>query len=107
MRVLLDECLPAKLKRGFPGHDVRTVADMGWRGVKNGALLRRAEPGFDAFVTVDRNLRHQQPTGAFDLIIVVLGVPSNRMEHLLPLMPQANAALSEAQPGAAVLIGNP
>jgi hypothetical protein len=54
VRVLLDECLPGrKLKPAFPSHDVRTVADMGWRGVKNGALLARAEAEFDAFVTVD------------------------------------------------------
>lgn len=43
MRVLLDECLPWKLKREIVGHDVATVADMGWRGIKNGALLRLAE----------------------------------------------------------------
>jgi hypothetical protein len=39
MRVLLDECLPRGLKRHLPGHDVRTVPEAGWAGMKNGALL--------------------------------------------------------------------
>ena len=38
MRVLLDECLPRKLKRELQGHHVSTVPEMGWAGVKNGAL---------------------------------------------------------------------
>ena len=62
---------------------------MGWRGVKNGALLAKAEPEFDALVTVDRNLRYQQDTPAVDLLIVALRARSNRLEHLLPLVPEA------------------
>jgi hypothetical protein len=42
MRVLLDECVPRALRNDIPGHDVKTVAEMGWAGVKNGELLRRA-----------------------------------------------------------------
>jgi hypothetical protein len=42
MRVLLDECLPRKLKNDLAGHDVRTVPDMGWAGKKNGELLQLA-----------------------------------------------------------------
>ena len=39
MRLLLDECLPGKLKGGLPGHDVKTVPEMGWASVENGDLL--------------------------------------------------------------------
>ena len=61
MRILLDECLPRRLRRGLPGHEVRTVQELGWAGTKNGALLRRAmAEGFEVFVTVDRNLEYQQ-----------------------------------------------
>ena len=61
MWVLLDECLPRRLLRGLPGHEVHTVQGLGWSGTKNGALLRRvASDGFEVFVTVDRNLEHQQ-----------------------------------------------
>ncbi len=40
MRLLLDECLPARLRHDLPGHEVQTVPGMGWAGIKNGKLLR-------------------------------------------------------------------
>ena len=39
MRVLLDECLPRRLKREIVGHDARTVPEMGWASKRNGELL--------------------------------------------------------------------
>jgi predicted nuclease of predicted toxin-antitoxin system len=61
MKVLLDKCLPKKLKRDFVvGYEVNTVPEMGWAGIKNGALLNLAEPNFDVFITIDNNLRSQQ-----------------------------------------------
>ncbi|HUF42158.1 MAG TPA: DUF5615 family PIN-like protein, partial [Verrucomicrobiae bacterium] len=46
MRVLLDECVPRRLKSELPGHDVRTVPEVGWSGTKNGPLLRLAGQEF-------------------------------------------------------------
>ena len=60
MRILLDECLPKRLKRDLVGHQARTVPEMGWASKKNGELLALAEAEFDVFVTVDRNLSFQQ-----------------------------------------------
>lgn len=40
MRLLLDECVPRKLRSDLEGHDVRTVQEMGWAGKKNGELVR-------------------------------------------------------------------
>lgn len=106
MRVLLDECLPGrKLKPAFSAHEVRTVADMGWRGIKNGALLTMAEPEFDAFVTVDGSLQYQQNTPEVDLLIIVLRAPSNRLEHLLPLVADANAALKRSSSPQVIIVG--
>ena len=59
MKVLLDECLPRKLENDLPGHDVSTVPEMQWRGLKNGELLKQASGRFDVFITVDRNLSFQ------------------------------------------------
>jgi hypothetical protein len=56
VRLLLDECVDRRLARDIVGHEVSTVGDLGWAGVKNGALLARAAGQFDVFVTVDRNL---------------------------------------------------
>ena len=58
MRVLLDECVPRRLRRELTGHDVRTVPEMGWAGKKNGELIRSMTgQGFKVLITVDRNLR--------------------------------------------------
>lgn len=53
MKVLLDECLPKKLKRELEGHTIITVPEQGWAGIKNGELLRLAEAEFDVFITID------------------------------------------------------
>ncbi len=42
MRILLDECVPRPLRNELPGHEVRTVRQMGWLGIENGDLLRLA-----------------------------------------------------------------
>jgi hypothetical protein len=62
MRILLDECLPARLRHVNGEHEVRTVRQEGWPGEKNGKLLKLiAESGeFDVFVTMDKNLPRQQ-----------------------------------------------
>ena len=39
MRLLLDECMPRRLKREFVGHEVSTVDEAGLKGLKNGQLL--------------------------------------------------------------------
>ena len=72
MRVLLDECVPRTLREQLPGHEVKTVAQSGWTGVKNGELLRLAAERFDVLLTVDRNLEYQQNfLGAAVAVIVV------------------------------------
>ena len=52
--------MPKRLRRELPGHEVRTVQEMGWAGIKNGALLRMASGQFDAFLTVDQGIEYQQ-----------------------------------------------
>ncbi len=104
MRVLLDECLPRKLKQECIGHVAVTVPENGWAGTKNGALLRLAEQSFDVFVTADQNVQYQQNLRSTVLGIVVLIAPNNRLETLLPLIPKLLAALSIIQAGDVVQI---
>jgi len=94
MRVLLDECLPRKLKWEVQADVVSTVPEMSWASTKNGALLRLAEKDFDIFLTNDRNLEHQQNLKLFDLAIIVLVAPTNDIEDLKPLMPEANKVMN-------------
>lgn len=93
LRVLLDECLPRKLKREFTNCIVSTVPEMGWAGKKNGELLKEAQGQFDVFVTVDQNLQHQQNLACADMGVVVFMAANNHIETLAPLMPQVNEVL--------------
>ena len=100
MRVLLDECVPRPLRRAFPGHDVRTIPEMGWAGKKNGELLAlMAADGFEVLLTVDRGIRHQQNLAAAGVAVVVMVAATNRLPDLLPLAPAVEAALVGIRPG--------
>jgi precorrin-2 methylase len=107
MKVLLDECLPKKLKREVNAEFVTTVPEIGWASSKNGALLRLAEQEFDVFLTNDQNLEQQQNLKSFDLAIVVLVAHTNDIEDLKPLMPAANQALNKLTAGNIVYIKAP
>ena len=78
MRVLLDECLPRRLKSLLVGHEVRTVPEAGWSGKKNGELIKLAADHFDAFITIDSNLVYQQNLQTLPFGVVVLSARSNR-----------------------------
>lgn len=98
MRVLLDEQLPRQLATLLVGHEVRTVHQQGWDGLKNGELLRRAEDaGFEAFVTADQNLEFQQNLRGSRLFVAVLVAPSNAFEDLVPRAPATLAGLGRGQ----------
>jgi predicted nuclease of predicted toxin-antitoxin system len=99
MKVLLDECLPKKLKGKVEADEVTTVPEAGWASKTNGELLRLAEATFDVLLTNDLNLEHQQNLRKFDLAIVVLVAPTNDIEDLKPLMPVVNKALKTIKAG--------
>jgi uncharacterized protein DUF5615 len=104
-RVLLDENLPRLLKRELPGFEVRTVAEVGWAGIKNGALLRLAETEFDVFVTADKSISFQQSLAAFQLGFVVLRAYTTKLEDLLPLVPATLGALASVKTGQVLYVG--
>lgn len=105
VRVLLDEGVPEKLRAVFSdAFEVETVRYRGWAGLNNGALLREAEAAFDALVTVDKRLRHQQNVGAREIAVVVLDAPGTTFSDLLPLIPAAEAALLRVKPGTVTIV---
>jgi hypothetical protein len=77
---------------------------MGWASKKNGQLLALAQGDFDIFLTSDRNLSHQQNLSTFDIAVVVLVAPSNRIDDLRPLVPRLLEILPTARRGAATLV---
>jgi len=99
MRILLDESLPRHLAAEFPAHEVHTVRQLGWSGLKNGELLERASGRFEVMLTADQNLEHQQNLGRFNIAVVVLVAMNNRIESLRPLVPSVEKLLKELKTG--------
>lgn len=104
MKLLLDECIDRKFAREFVDYEIKTVPQMGWAGVKNGQLLALAEAEFDVFITVDRNLSFQQNLPQFNIAVIVLQAPSNRLADLKPLAPKVLAILAMATTGQVTIV---
>ena len=105
MRLLLDESIPRRFRRALPNHEVKTVVEMGWGGIKNGNLLALAASGFDAFITVDKNLPYQQNLSSLALAVIVLDAHSNELPVLLPLVPRLEQMLTTLTPCTYVKVG--
>ena len=96
MLLLLDENLPRRLKSDFPGHEVFTVKEYGWNGLKNGILLQKLlENDFDALITFDKNLKHQQNFKKYPITVIVLNAHINKYSVLTKLSPKILDILSK------------
>ncbi|HVH72388.1 MAG TPA: hypothetical protein VNB49_14935, partial [Candidatus Dormibacteraeota bacterium] len=99
------ECLPRALKRLLRGHTCRTVQEIGWTGMKSGALLSLAEGKFDALITIDQGFAFQQNLKERRIAILLLVSRSNQIEDIVPIVPAALTALETILPGQVVRIG--
>ncbi|MEO8379845.1 MAG: hypothetical protein ABI779_09305 [Acidobacteriota bacterium] len=96
--------MPRRFARGLTDHHVATVQSMGWRGVKNGALLARAREEFDVFITIDRGIPHQQNLARETLGIVLLRTRSNDVDVLMNLLPKVREVLRLVAPGKILVV---
>jgi len=87
VRVLLDECVPRKLRRELPEHD---------------ALLRQAAAEVDVFLTVDQGIPYQQDLPGLNVALVIVRAPSNDIKDLRPRMPEVLRVLETIQHGQVV-----
>ena len=88
MKILLDECVTKHLKPHLPDHDVYTVRQMDWSGIKNGKLMTLCvENGFDILLTIDKNLQYQQNLEKYPVTVVVLNSFSSKVEDLALFIP--------------------
>ena len=104
MRILLDECLPRRLKTHLAGHTCRTVPEAGWAGKRNGELLELAEGSYDVFLTLDKGVGYQQNLSGRGIAVVIVRARSNRLEDLLERVPACLAALEQIQVGQIILV---
>ena len=104
MKIILDECMPAKLASLLVGHDVKTISRMRWCGISNGALLSKIENVFDVFMTVDKGIKYQQKTTKYNVAIIILKSRDNTLEGLQPLVPLILETLKTVESGMVVNI---
>jgi predicted nuclease of predicted toxin-antitoxin system len=103
MRIMLDECVPVRLKRWLSEHEVQTVTGAGWSGIKNGRLLKLlVDGGYEVLVTADKNLEHQQ--GLRELPLAILVLPTNHWKSLLPQQSAVLRAFASLRPGKATRV---
>ncbi len=107
MKVLLDECIPRKLKPLLVGHACRTASEAGYAGKKNGESLELAErAAFDVFLTLDRGIIYQQNLAVRKISLALLRTPSSRLSHIKPLVPALLDLFSKIVPGGVHKLGN-
>src|SRR5271157_4293133 len=87
MKIVLDECLPRKLKDRFASHECYTAPEAMLGGKKNGELLAIAESqGFEIFLTMDKGLEYEQNLTGRQIAVIILRAKSNRLVDLVPLV---------------------
>ena len=100
MRVLLDENLDWRLVRYFEADfQVTTVSQQGWKGTRNGELLRQAAAIFDGLITMDKGIEHQQNLRKYTIGVILISAKSNRLQDIQPAMRRVNQVLKTLEPG--------
>lgn len=82
------------------------MREKGWNGITNGELMQlMLDNNFDALLTFDKNLQHQQNFLKFPVTVFVLTASSNTYNELSPLTPQINQILETGilKPGPTVI----
>ncbi|MBS1828503.1 MAG: DUF5615 family PIN-like protein [Acidobacteria bacterium] len=85
MKILLDECLPVDFRNHLPGHEVHSAEWAGFKGLKNGQLLDRAEEaGYQVLITVDQGVPRQQNLSQRNIAVLIVRSRTNQLEDLIP-----------------------
>lgn len=106
MKILLDECVPRKLKAHLYPHESATVGDLGLCGTRNGELLRSAAgKGFDVFLTLDHGLQYELNLTKYDIAVIVVRAKSSRLQDILRRVPEISQRLQSIRRGELVRIG--
>ena len=78
---------------------------LGWASFENGVLLAMASGKFEVLVTTDQRLNYQQNVASFQIAVVILVARRNKVEFLVPLVPQLVKVLGEIKPGEVHRVG--
>lgn len=97
MKILLDECVPWPMHKLLVGHECASVQWRGWRGIKNGELLRLAEQEYDLFITSDQNVRYQQNLAGRR--IAILELSTNNLRQIEAAAALIRSTVAALEPG--------
>lgn len=82
MNILLDENVPIDVLSVLraEGHEADSVNFLGWKGLKNGALIQQAQADYNLFLTRDKDFEEPALTRYIspDFGIVLLAIPQQR-----------------------------
>ena len=67
--------------------------------MRNGELLRQAAATFDALITMDRGIEHQQNFRKYTIGVILISAKSNRLQDIQPAMRRVNQVLRILEPG--------
>ena len=71
---------------------------MGWLGKKNGELLGLATlNNFEIFLTIDKNLIHQQNIHEFEIKFIILAAMDNKHQTLQPYIDKVKVLLANVE----------
>lgn len=99
MKLLFDDCASRRLAPHFAPHAVTFADQRGWKGLRNSALLDAAQHDYNALITTDTNLYHQNVVANYAIAVVVLRGFRNSLEYLIEAVPEALQLLQVIQPG--------
>jgi predicted nuclease of predicted toxin-antitoxin system len=106
MKVLIDECLPRRIKSHFSEHDCRTVPEAGLAGKRNGQLLALAEQQkYEIFLTMDEGMEYEHNLRGLSLAVIILRAKSNQLADLLPYVSDCLEQMKSIKPGEVVRVG--
>jgi hypothetical protein len=110
MKILLDENLDVRFKNRFDitAHQVFTIRDMNWLGIKNGELLKLIEDNyFDILIAVDKNLPYQQNINALPVMIIILNVKRNVLSRITAFYPDVLELISKPITKTVIVLNEP
>jgi hypothetical protein len=85
------------MRNYITGHDCLAVSDCGWKGIKNGELLRLAEGHFDLFLTSDQSIRYQQNLSGRQ--IAILELSTNDLRRIVAAASSLQSAIESTEAG--------
>lgn len=98
-RILLDACVPQRLRRDLAGFDVTTARFARLDQLPDRELIATAEQRFDILVTLDRNLPFQQSLRGRTIAMIVLRLDNQTPEAMSVVLPALRRAIRNVKPG--------